>query len=185
MITIKVIIGASAGGPAALKTLFSFEEKLKYPIILAMHNLDNQTSNFKDYLENISKQKVNIVKGFTELKSGIYIPEGGKDIIFSSKRVVSVIKNTGPVSPSINKLFDSLYPYIDKNTYIFLLGGLGNDGVKGLKKIENSKAKIYIQNDAQFPYMTERAIQSLTKYFERSIKELNRILIDLNRGDFI
>ncbi|WGS64396.1 chemotaxis protein CheB [Marinitoga aeolica] len=174
-------MGASAGGPQALKVLFNFNTQLKYPIILAMHNLENQTDNFKRYIYSISKQNVHIVDKLTVLDKGIYIPQGGKDLIFFSESTIAVDKKSDVVSPSINHLFTSLTPYADINTYVFLLGGLGNDGTDGLIKLENTNANIYIQKDAQFPYMTKSAMSELERYNLKTLKELNGLLLSLNK----
>jgi len=146
-----------------------------------MHNLDNQTENFKKYLKNISKQKIYIVNKPKIIDKGIYIPEGGKDIMFFSKSTVITCNKIDVVSPSINHLFDSLVTYSDSNTYIFLLGGLGNDGTEGLKKLENTDANIFIQKDAQFPYMTKSAMTSIKKYNMKTLDEMNELLLSLNK----
>lgn len=179
IIIIKVVVGASAGGPQALKILFKFNTKINYPIILAMHNLENQTDNFKRYIYNISKQNVYIVNKLTVLNKGIYIPKGGNDLIFFSDSTITVDKKSDIVSPSINHLFTSLVPYAN-NTYVLLLGGLGNDGTDGLIKLENTNAKIYIQKDAQFPYMTKSAMSELKRYNLKTLEELNKLLLSLN-----
>ncbi|WP_129409696.1 chemotaxis protein CheB [Marinitoga lauensis] len=177
---IKVIIGASAGGPQALKKLFSFNKEINYPIILAMHNLSNQTENFKKYVENISNQKVHIVKNLKKIHNGIYIPDGGKDLIFFNKNTLTVSQKSDVVAPSINHLFESLALYADENTYVFLLGGLGNDGSKGLKFLEKTRTIIYIQKDAQFPYMTKNAMNAISHYIQMNLEDMNRVLIQLN-----
>ena len=145
-----------------------------------MHNLDNQTENLKKYLENISKQKVHIVNKVEIIDKGIYIPEGGKDIIFFDESTITVSEKSNIVSPSINHLFGSLEPYADKNTYIFLLSGLGNDGTEGLEELEKTEANIYIQEDAQFPYMPKNAMKSIKKYNLINLENMNRILLMLN-----
>jgi two-component system chemotaxis response regulator CheB len=180
-IIIKVVVGASAGGPQALKKLFKFNSKINYPIILAMHNLENQTDNFKRYLYNISKQNIFVVDKLMVLDKGIYIPKGGKDLIFFSDSTITIDKKSDVVSPSINHLFNSLVPYVDSNTYVLLLGGLGNDGTNGLVKLENTNANIYIQKDAQFPYMTKSAMSELKKYNLKTLEELNKLLLSLNK----
>ncbi|GAB6188929.1 CheB methylesterase domain-containing protein [Marinitoga arctica] len=177
----KVIIGASAGGPATLKELFNFNEKIEYPIILAMHNLANQTENFKKYLSSISNQKVYIINNPTIIEKGIYIPEGGKDLIFISKNIITTVEKSDYVAPSINKLFETLYSFSGENTYVILLGGLGNDGTKGIKKLEKTKTNIYIQKDAQFTYMTRNAMKEIKHYILLNIIDLKNLLISLNK----
>nr|WP_277601284.1 chemotaxis protein CheB [Marinitoga sp. 38H-ov] len=174
-------MGASAGGPQALKKLLKFNIKINYPIVLAMHNLESQTKNFKNYIENISKQKVYIVDKITILDKGIYIPEGGKDIVFFSASTIKVENKRDIVAPSINHLFESLLLYADNNTYIFLLGGLGNDGTEGLKILESTKANIFIQKNAQFPYMTTNAMKSIKRFNLKTLDEMNKFLLLLNK----
>ncbi|NUU96561.1 hypothetical protein XO10_09980 [Marinitoga sp. 1135] len=178
----KIVIGASAGGPDTLKKIFDIKEELKIPVVLAMHNLSSQVENFKDFIEDFTKQKVYIINNITSLNAGIYIPEGGKDIIFVNENTISAVDSQDIIAPSINHLFKSCESFVNDDFYFILLGGLGQDGTNGLKVLEKKNANIYIQKRAKFPYMTNAAMRSLKRYNKLDIEGIKNLILKINRG---
>jgi len=177
-----VLIGASAGGPnSILKILSGVKGKLHFPVVIAVHTMASQIENLASLIKKNSDHEVVLVKKKEKLRNAVYLPEGGKDIILISNEIVSISEANSNITPSIDKLFSSVKNIQDARLYIFLLGGLGNDGVKALEEVETLRnIQIYIQNDAKFPYIPLNAMKKLSRYQEMSLSEMINEMDKLN-----
>ena len=177
-----VLIGASAGGPDTIvKILISIRSPLNFPIVIALHNMASQVENFVKLLKRSSTHEIIIINGREIIKNAVFLAKGGKDVVFISREVISAADPESYVVPSIDRLFLSVKNMEDLDFYIFLLGGLGSDGVKGLMELENQEnVHIYIQDDAKFLYIPMNAMRNLKRYRKLSLFEIIRILNHLN-----
>ncbi|MDI3472668.1 MAG: two-component system, chemotaxis family, protein-glutamate methylesterase/glutaminase [Thermotogaceae bacterium] len=179
-----IILAGSAGAPRTIIELLKSIKKLKIPIIIALHSNSTQVNNLAELLKRTTKCEIEIIKQNTMLNNKIYLPFGGKNIVFISDEKLGVESSSENLTPSIDKLLSSLKRITNSEVHVFLLGGLGNDGTKGLMEIEHNKnIQIYLQNNAKFKYMIESAQKNLTKYKLVSLDFIKKTLNLLNGGE--
>lgn len=149
-----IAIGASAGGPEAIRIILeSLTYPLKAPIIIIQHIDPNFTEGLAIWLQQNTKSNVKIAKSGERLKNNtIYISPGGMHLTIIEQ---SIIKLTSPIkganasghTPSIDVLFESLTKENPEKCIAILLSGMGKDGAEGLKNLKESGAYTLIQNE--------------------------------------
>ena len=149
-----IAIGASAGGPEAVRIILEFlAYPIKVPVIIIQHMDANFTEGYATWLQQYSKSNVKIAKSGEKLESDtIYIAPGGSHLTIinqSTIRLIAATKNTnGPGhTPSIDVLFESIANQNPNECIAVLLSGMGKDGANGLKKLKDSGAYTLIQNE--------------------------------------
>lgn len=148
-----VAIGASAGGPEAIRILLeSLSYPIKAPVIIIQHIDSNFTDGFATWLQQFSKCSVKIAKSGEQLENNtIYIAPGGKHLTITKD---SNIKLTVPIKrangtghvPSIDIFFNSLVDEMAGRSIAILLSGMGRDGADGLKRLKETGSFTLIQN---------------------------------------
>lgn len=163
-----MIIVGSAGSPNIAIRILKINENLNIPIIICIHFTGNAMETFANHIALETNQDVVIVRKPTELKGAIYLPDGGKDLVFVSENIVNSIETENKIHPSISKLFQSLVKYDCTNTTIIVLGGLGDDGKEYAKNLKDKGARFIIEKSPKFPYLP----QNITKELEARCENL-------------
>ncbi|MFA6770502.1 MAG: chemotaxis-specific protein-glutamate methyltransferase CheB [Bacteroidales bacterium] len=150
-----IAIGASAGGPEAIRTILELlTHPLKAPIVIIQHIDHNFTEGYATWLQQFSKNCVKIASSGEKLRNNtIYIAPGGTHLTITNN---SNIKLTPPIkgnnglihTPSIDALFESIIKENPKECIAILLSGMGKDGAKGLKGLKESGAYTLIQSES-------------------------------------
>ncbi|MDB9311483.1 chemotaxis-specific protein-glutamate methyltransferase CheB [Spirulina sp. CS-785/01] len=147
-----VAIGASTGGPQALRTLLSpLPVKFPIPIICVQHISDGFLQGLLDWLTLCCSLPIKIAE------EGEY-PQGGV-IYFPKERYHLEIdrfgrfhySTTSPVGghrPSITVTFQSIAKYYRSAALGVLLTGMGRDGAVGMQSIAQMGGKTIAQNEA-------------------------------------
>jgi len=177
------LVGISAEGPRVLIELLSIGESLRIPVVVALHNIPSQDEHLVEVLSRETGQKVTLVKGRTKITPGVFVSQGGRDLVFTSSNTLATVSPSKNVAPSVDALFASAARFLKKGAVAFLFGGLGSDGSEGLLELEKAGANIYIQSSAKFPYMTDNAKKRLHRYTEVSAVGMKNVLKLLNRED--
>lgn len=149
-----IAIGASAGGPEALKIILkTIYHPVKAPIIVAQHMDWHFTEGYAGWLDEMFISKIKTAEDGEPLKSGvIYITPGNKHLEITSSGTIHL---KDPISnkekwngyiPSINIFFHSLKNYTPSSTVALLLSGMGKDGAEGLYELKKAGAYTMIQN---------------------------------------
>lgn len=148
-----LFIGASTGGPEALRNIF---EGLKgtnlIPILIVQHMPPLYTEMLAKALETHSSYKV------LEAKNGMLV-EKGKCYIAPGDFHMEVMHKDGQlyiklhqaekecfVRPSVNYLFRSA-ENVATNSLFVVLTGMGNDGAAGIEKIIDQNPDVLIQDE--------------------------------------
>jgi two-component system chemotaxis response regulator CheB len=145
-----VVIGASAGGPEAIKTILnSLDSNFPLPIVLVQHIDPDFTPGYKNWLQTWTKLDLQIIEQETKLIPGhVYLSPGNQHIIISNKGLVA-LSNDAPNKghrPSVAQLFVSAAKVYGKNTIAVLLSGMGTDGAAELKILKDSGALTIVQD---------------------------------------
>ena len=180
-----VVIGASAGGVAALKRLISLlPAYFPAPIFIVMHIQSTPISHLPDLMNRYSKLPVmHPVDGQTIELGHIYVAPPDTHMIISDDKIYL---RYGPkvnyCRPAIDPLFSSV-AYCDTNAIGVLLTGMLFDGAAGMLAIKQHHGITIIQDldEAEFKEMPENALKRVPIDYCLPIKDIAPLLITLTR----
>lgn len=147
-----VAIGASTGGPMALRTLFSgLRKALPVPVIIVQHMADGFTAGFAEWLSREAGIPVRPACRGERIHSGqVYVAPDGYHMLIGPGGQIR-LDGSGPVDgprPSVARLFGSVAEVYGNRALGILLTGMGTDGAAEMKRM-NSLGAITIAQDAQ------------------------------------
>lgn len=147
-----VLIGASAGGPEALKIILSnISQHIPVPVLIVQHIDAHFAEGYCKWLQSFSQIPVQMAEMNQELMPGVaYLAPGDKHLIVKSKGVAN-LSDDAPLKglrPSIAHLFSSAARFYNNKIVGILLSGMGADGAEELKELKNLGALTLIQDQA-------------------------------------
>ncbi|NPU88609.1 MAG: chemotaxis protein CheB [Fervidobacterium sp.] len=176
----KVIIVGSAGSPSQAVEILKLGEELNFPVIVNIHFTSSAIETFAQHIRSETNQKVTIVKGPVFLEPGVYIPEGGKDLIFLGGDAVTVVDETTSketIHASISILFSSMKKFANKDFVVIVLGGLGGDGAEHVSELKKKGVYFIIERTPKFPYLPENIAKQLGERYEKlEIEKIREML---------
>lgn len=148
-----IAMGASIGGPMALKTILSrLKPDFPVPIVIVQHMSSGFIQGFAQWLaENVSLTVKN-AENFELLKAGVvYIAPEHKhmEIERTHKKLICKLVDAPPISgfcPSITRLFQSIAKSSGEKAIGILLTGMSDDGATGLLELKQARAHTVIQD---------------------------------------
>ncbi|MDE5866487.1 MAG: chemotaxis protein CheB, partial [Lachnospiraceae bacterium] len=145
-----VAIASSTGGPKALQAVIPYlPGNLNAPVVIVQHMPVGFTASLAERLDHMSEISVKEAAEGDVLKSGVvYIAKGGKHLNVVTKSGKSVIHYTDEpyregVKPCANYMYESLCDSEYDQIVCVVMTGMGADGTKGIKQL-NEKKKLYI-----------------------------------------
>lgn len=154
--TISVLgVGASTGGPEALKLFLNCMPENCPPIVMVQHMPEAFTGPFSSRLNKFSPMEVREARDGDVLKSGLALLAPGShhmEIVRSvnDRTQYSVsLKEGGLVSrhrPSVDVLFRSIATNVGKTGAGVILTGMGQDGADGLLELRQTGAPTFGQD---------------------------------------
>jgi two-component system response regulator WspF len=136
-----VVIGASAGGPAALaKVLSQLPSDFPAPVILVQHVDVQFARGLADWLQYATPLKVRIAEEGDQPASGTVLVAGTDDhLIFSSPGRLGYVHEPSDCSyrPSVDVFFRSVERFWEGTVVAALLTGMGRDGAEGLRALKD------------------------------------------------
>jgi two-component system, chemotaxis family, protein-glutamate methylesterase/glutaminase len=156
-----VVVGASAGGVSALKTLVgSAQSNWPVAMFITLHIGRNRTQ-LSEVLNRISKLPVQLARHGEWFRRGIYIAPPDRHLLISNgKTLLSEGPKENYCRPAIDPMFRSAaQSYGSKVTGVLLTGHL-HDGMNGLFEIDRVGGCTIVQdpNDAEIPEIPLNAI---------------------------
>lgn len=152
--TDKIIaIGSSTGGTEALKDVLVDMPGNCPGIVIAQHMPPAFTKPFADRLGKVTPLNSKEAEDGDQILPGhIYVAPGGKhlEIYLDGARYRCRLTDAPPVNrfkPSVDVLFDSVAKYVGKNAVGVILTGMGRDGAKGLKGMQEKGALTVAQDE--------------------------------------
>jgi two-component system chemotaxis response regulator CheB len=149
-----VAIGASVGGPQALKLIFSqLPPDFPLPIVVVQHMTKGFMTGFTTWLNNHTQFTVKDAVHHELLKKGvIYFAADDHHLTIERKEegLRAVLMSGSSVSgfcPSITVLLQSVATVCGKNAIGILLTGMGHDGAQGLLELKKSQGHTIIQDE--------------------------------------
>jgi two-component system response regulator WspF len=137
-----VLIGASAGGPAALvEVLSALPEDFSPAVVIVQHIDQLFAPGLVQWLDQHSKLPVRLACGGDSVSSGSVLVAGSEDhLIFKNSRELGYTAEPveNPYRPSVDVFFESAVRFFPGPMTGVLLTGMGRDGARGLKKLRDA-----------------------------------------------
>ncbi len=145
------VIGASLGGPAAVKRFLQCIPKdINASFIVAQHIDENFLPVMAEILTTNSQFEVTVANGSSDMKPGkVYLaPLKGKLICLQdgSMLVDHSQKWTPPYSPCIDDVIDAVSRVYKEFSGAIIFSGMGDDGLKGARKMRAAGGKVWAQS---------------------------------------
>ncbi len=147
-----VCIGASTGGPIALKEIFSsLPGSFAYPVCCAMHIYEGFTDELISWLKSYAHLKIVKAQNHHTPEPGyIYFPEDNTHLTFDGggRFILTPSVSTDLHKPSVDLLFQTAARAFGPKLTAAILTGMGRDGAQGLLEIKNAGGLTMAQNEA-------------------------------------
>lgn len=148
----KVVIVGSAGSPNDAVELLK-AHRHSFAAVLCIHFTASAMEAFAQHIKRETKSEVSIVRSPMTVERRIYLPDGGKDLIFLDGNTLAVTLSDGKTHPSISVLFRSMLKVANGDFLVVVLGGLGDDGKEHVGELQSKGVRFIFQKDAKFSYL--------------------------------
>lgn len=179
-----VVIGASTGGPIAIRTILAdLPKEFQIPIVIVQHLERGCEETFKTWLSKSSSLDFVVVDTTKKLIAGlVYIAPTDRHIILKDGFVKpSDTEKVLNQRPSVDVLFNSASNEYGCKTLGILLTGMGRDGADGCKSIINKGGKTVVQDrESSVIYgMPKVAIESNSASIISPLNRISTILLEM------
>lgn len=148
-----IAIGASVGGPQALKQILSqLPSQFPLPIAVVQHMMTGFIGSYAQWLNDSTQLKVKIVEDMEPLIAGTvyFAPDDLHFLVKRNNDVLTAKLEKGPCidgfCPSITALFKSIAKVCENRAVGVILTGMGSDGAAGLFDLKKSDSHTIIQD---------------------------------------
>lgn len=149
-----VSIGTSTGGPKALQEIIpKLPKDFPVPVVVAQHMPANFTKPFAERLNQLSQITVKEAEEGEPLKSCTVYVAAGRGHMKIKRRGIEVFvcisedKEDFIYRPNVDLLMESVAECFPGRSLGVVLSGMGNDGLKGCKKIKETGGRVFAQNE--------------------------------------
>jgi two-component system chemotaxis response regulator CheB len=151
-----VAIGASTGGPAALRTILSeLPGGFAVPILVVQHIANGFTHGLAQWLQGDTRLRVKVAESGERLDHGtVYIAPDDRhlgcllDSLGAMRVALHNVPPLGAFRPSASFLFQSAAETLGAGVLAVILTGMGDDGVAGLRVVKSFGGRIIAQDEA-------------------------------------
>jgi two-component system chemotaxis response regulator CheB len=146
-------LGASTGGPAALRDLLAaLPRPLPVPVLVVQHIARGFEAGLADWLGSTLSLDVRVaVEGERPGRGAVRIAPGGAHLRLAADERLALDPETPPRRghrPSVDVLFESLAAAAPRAVAAALLTGMGADGAEGLLALRRTGAACFAQDEA-------------------------------------
>ena len=177
-----VVIGSSAGGLNALKTIFATLDKtFPLPIIIVQHISPDSDNYLPLFLDNLKKIKVKEADEKEIPQNGIcYVAPPNYHLLIEGDKsfTLTVGERVNYARPSIDVLFETAAEAYREGLIGIILTGANNDGSQGLKKIKEMGGLAIVQDpeEAESDSMPLSALEVTNVDHVMKLKEITNFL---------
>jgi len=182
-----IVIGASAGGVAALLTILSpLREGFALPIIVVLHLPDERSSLLAEVFARRVSMPVREASDKTRIEAGtLYFATPGYHLSVEHDRSfsLSLEERVHHSRPAIDYLFESAGDTYGSALAAVLLTGANRDGARGLSHVKSRGGMTIVQdpNEAQVATMPQAALDIHEPDHILPIGGIGRLLVELER----
>lgn len=140
-----IMIGTSTGGPRALhEVITSLPADLPAPVLVVQHMPPKFTKSLAQRLDAFSSVHVTEAVDEERIYAGmVYIAPGGLHLELAKDSLGYYIRLTeepprGGHRPSVDVMFESCTPFSELRRHAVIMTGMGSDGVKGMKALNEN-----------------------------------------------
>lgn len=179
-----IVIGASAGGPQALRILLShLNSTLPAAVLVVQHSAPSGPRSLDQLLQGASRLPVAYATDGDVLEEGrVFIaPPDHHLVVYDEELLVSYGPRANRARPSIDVLFRSAAVAGTTRTIGVLLSGLLDDGAQGLAAIKRCGGVVVVQDpqDALYPQIIRNAMKAVEPDYCLPLSEIGPLLNDL------
>ncbi|HSR23736.1 MAG TPA: chemotaxis protein CheB [Candidatus Eisenbacteria bacterium] len=146
-----VVIGASTGGPPALATILAdLPPDLPVPVLVVQHMADGFVEGLATWLDGLTPLPVVMAQDGRRLRPGtVHVaPAGTNTVLSHGLRVELRPPPPGQFHvPGVDAAFSSAAATLGDRVLGVLLTGMGRDGAAGLRKLRDSGAMTFGQDE--------------------------------------
>ena len=151
-----VAIGASTGGPAALRTILAdLPRDFSVPILIVQHIARGFSAGLADWLSHDTPLRVKLAElGEPAAAGTVYIAPDDRHLgcQLDDRGEIRVILDSSPAvgafRPSASFLFHSTGDSVGVGVLAVILTGMGDDGVSGLRVLKARGGRVLAQDEA-------------------------------------
>ncbi len=146
-----LVIGASTGGPRALKDVVTvLPNDLNAAVLIVQHMPAGFTTSLSERLNKLSNIRVKEAEDGDALEKGLaLVAPGDYHMIVEEEKVKLVqTEKVHNVRPAVDVTMKSIVEEYGSNTVGVLLTGMGKDGAMGMKMIRDSGGQTIAQDEA-------------------------------------
>lgn len=151
-----VAIGASTGGPAALRTILAdLPRNFSVPILIVQHIARGFSAGLADWLSHDTRLRVKLAElGEPAAAGTVYIAPDDRHLgcQLDDRGDIRVILDSSPAvgafRPSASFLFHSTGDSVGVGVLAVILTGMGDDGVSGLRVLKARGGRVLAQDEA-------------------------------------
>lgn len=182
-----VVIGVSAGGMNALRTILTaLPQSFPLPIAIVQHIAPQSDAYLSGYLDKLSAITVKEAEDKELMRPGTaYLAPAGYHLLINPDETFSFSVDP-PVNfscPAIDVLFESAADVFKDKLIGIVLTGASADGSQGLKKIKAQGGILIVQNPetAEVPYMPQAALDAVQVDYIVNLDEISSLLLQLTK----
>jgi two-component system chemotaxis response regulator CheB len=178
-----IVIGASAGGMEAIKSILSrLPADFSLPIIIVQHMKAGKSSNTEDYFKRYCKINIKEAESNMKIKKGVayFAPPNYHLLVEKNKTLtLSVEEKMNYSRPSIDVLFETAADVYKKELIGVILTGASSDGSNGLLEIKNKGGLCIVQDPktALMNIMPSEALKKVEADYVLSLEDIADALI--------
>lgn len=171
-----IVIGASAGGLEALKTIISkLDKDITVPIVIVQHIsplAKNYSVGLLGILTELSVKEAEMTDKIKEATIYLAPPNYHVLVELDGSLSLSTDEKVNFSRPSIDVLFESAADAYREHLAGIILTGANSDGAEGLQKIGDYGGLTIVQKDPKVPSMVESAKRIARIDLELSLEEI-------------
>lgn len=183
-----IVVGASAGGVEALKTLLrGFPADLPATVLIVIHIAPRSESALTEVFRSSCALPVSHPNGRAPLERGhVYVAVPDRHLLVEDFQAAAVM---GPKEnrsrPAIDVLFRSAARRFGARVIGVVLTGLLDDGTTGMWEIKRHQGVTVVQDprDAQYPQMPQSVLEHVAVDYCLPVQEISPLLDSLCRQD--
>lgn len=183
-----IVLGASAGGVAAINSLLGLlPERFPIPLATVLHLPANARVDMRMVFGRHTSQKVVEIEDKMRIEPGhIYFAPPAYHTLVESDGTFALSQDD-PVNfsrPSIDVFFESAADAYGTSLVGVILTGANGDGAKGMRAIQQTGGRTVVQhpNDAEVGTMPQEALKLIHPDHTLALPEIAKLLCDLPEG---
>ncbi len=145
-------VGASTGGPVALRTVLSaLPGDFPVPILIVQHIANGFVEGLRDWMASETDLTVEVGTQGSRIRGGtVYIAPDDQHLVVIMPGYIGLTTSppVGRFRPSASVLFESMAKVAGPSSIAVVMTGMGNDGVAGATKLRDAGGYVIAQNQS-------------------------------------